>query len=194
MSKVEKSKEKIIAATVRVAMDKGFANVRTADISREAGVSEGLIFKYFPTKKHLFAIIINDNIERLKNGVEKIIDDQGLNPTAKIISLVNFHFNFFTVDRNIVQLIFGHSERKSLIDVESVIQQGVHPYIQLIVRILDEGIANGEFRPFNPEVSALMIIGSMQLNLINSVLLKSNEDLEQVKKELIEIILTAIKR
>lgn len=194
MSKVEKSKEKIIAATVRVAMDKGFANVRTADISREAGVSEGLIFKYFPTKKHLFTIIINDNIERLKNGVEKIINDQDLNPTSKIISLVNFHFNFFTVDRNIVQLIFGHSERKSLIDVESVIQQGVHPYIQLIVRILDEGIANGEFRPFNPEVSALMIIGSMQLNLINSVLLKSNEDLEQVKKELIEIILTAIKR
>lgn len=194
MNKAEKTKEKIIEATVKVAMDKGFANTRTAEIARIAGVSEGLIFKYFPTKNHLFSVIINDNIKRIISGVEEIINDRNLNPTAKLISLINFHFNFFTVDLNIVQLIFGHSERKNLIDVESILQQGVHPYVQLVVKILDEGIANGEFRSFNPEVAALMIIGSMQINLINNLLLKRNEDLEQVKKELVEMILTAIKR
>lgn len=194
MNKVEATKEKIIEATVKIAMAKGFANTRTAEIAKEAGVSEGLIFKYFPTKNHLFTIIINDNIQRLKSGVAEIINDQNLNPTAKLISLINFHFKFFTIDHNIVQLIFGHSDRKSMIDVESVLQQGVHPYVQLVTRILEEGIESGEFKPFDPEVTALAVIGSMQINLINNVLLKNKADLERVKKELTEFILAAIKR
>lgn len=194
MNKVEASKEKIIEATVKLAMAKGFANTRTAEIAKEAGVSEGLIFKYFPTKNRLFAMIINDNIQRLKSGVEEIINNGNLNPTAKLIALINFHFNFFTVDRNIVQLVFGHSDRKSMVDVESVLQHGIHPYVRLVIEILEEGINSGEFKPFDPEVTALAIIGSMQVNLINKLVLKNNEDLERVKNELIEFILAAIKR
>lgn len=194
MNKVEATKAKIIEATVKIVMDKGFANTRTAEIAGEAGVSEGLIFKYFPTKNHLFAIIINDNIQRLKSGVEEIINNHNLNPTAKLLSLINFHFNFFSIDRNIVQLIFGHSDRKSMVDVESLLQNGLYPYVQLIIKVLEEGIARGEFKPFDPEVTALAIIGSMQVNLINKIFLKNSEDLERVKNELIEFILAAIKR
>lgn len=194
MKKAEATKEKIIAATVKLAMAKGFANTRTAEIAKEAGVSEGLIFKYFPTKNQLFAVIINDNIQRLKTGVQEIIDDRNLNPTAKLISLINFHFRFFADERNIVQLVFGHSDRKSMVDIESVIQQGVHPYVRLVIKILEEGIKSGEFRPFDPEVTALAIIGSLQVNLINKLILKNNEDLERVKNELIEFVLAAIQR
>lgn len=194
MKKAEATKEKIIAATVKLAMAKGFANTRTAEIAKEAGVSEGLIFKYFPTKNQLFAVIINDNIQRLKSGVQEIIDDRDLNPTAKLISLINFHFRFFAVDRNIVQLVFGHSDRKSMVDIESVIQQGVHPYVRLVIKILEEGIKSGEFKPLDPEVTALAIIGSLQVNLINKLILKNDEDLERVKNELIEFILAAIRR
>ncbi len=194
MNKAEAAKEKIIEATVRLAMAKGFANTRTAEIAREAGVSEGLIFKYFPTKNQLFTMIINDNIQRLKSGIEEIINNRGLNSTAKLVALINFHFSFFTIDRNIVQLVFGHSDRKSMVDIESVLQHGVHPYVKLVIKILEEGINSGEFKPFDPEVTALAIIGSMQVNLINKIILKKNEDLERVKNELMEFILTAIKR
>lgn len=194
MSKAEITKEKIIDTTVKIAMNKGFANTRTAEIAKEAGVSEGLIYKYYPTKKHLFSVIVNDTIQSLKNGVEEIIANQGLNPTAKLISLINFHFNFFTIDRNIVQLLIGHSDRKSMVDVEAILQQGVHPYVELVVRILESGIENGEFRTMDTKVVALAIIGGMQVSLVNKIFLGNNEDLEKVKNELIEFFLAAIKR
>jgi AcrR family transcriptional regulator len=194
MSKAEITKEKIIATTVKIAMNKGFANTRTAEIAKEAGVSEGLIYKYYPTKNHLFSVIVNDTIQSLKNGVEEIIDNQDLNPTAKLISLINFHFNFFTIDRNIVQLLIGHSDRKSMIDVEAILQQGIHPYVQLVVRILEAGIESGEFRTMDTKVVALAIIGGMQVSLVNKIFLGNNEDLEKVKNELIEFFLAAIKR
>ena len=76
MNRVEATKKKIIEATVKIATAKGFANTRTAEIAKQAGVSEGLIFKYFPTKNYLFAVIINDNIQRLINGVGEIIDNR----------------------------------------------------------------------------------------------------------------------
>ena len=194
MNRVEATKKKIIEATVKIATAKGFANTRTAEIAKQAGVSEGLIFKYFPTKNYLFAVIINDNIQRLINGVGEIIDNPSLTPTAKLIALINFHFSFFTIDRNIVQLVFGHSDRKSMVDMESVLQHGVQPYLRLVIKILEEGINSGEFKPLDPEVTALAIIGSMQVNLINKLILKNSEDLERVKYELTEFILAAIKR
>lgn len=193
MNKVEATKEKIIEATVKIAMAKGFANTRTVDISREAGVSEGLIYKYFPSKKHLFAEIISDNIRRLQKGIEEIIANRNLNPTAKMTALVGFHFDFFSVDTNLVQLVVGHSERKSMVDLESVFQHALTPYVKLIIQILEEGIAAGEFRSTNTELAATAIIGSMQVTLAYKVFSNRNINPIEMKKELVEYILNGIR-
>ena len=91
-------------------------------------------------------------------------------------------------------MVFGHSDRKSMVDMESVLQHGVQPYLRLVIKILEEGVKSGEFKQLDPEVTALAIIGSMQVNLINKLILKNSEDLERVKYELTEFILAAIKR
>lgn len=193
MGKVEESIERIMQATVRVAFEKGFSNTRTADIAKEAGVSEGLIFKYFPSKKELFAMIIKDGFKRIKEGVEKIIDDSSVSPTSKINALVDFHFKFFTIERNIGNLILGHSERMSLGSVGSIYEFGLIPYVKLIIQILDQGIASGEFRELNTELIATTIIGCMQITLVSQILAKRTENLEEVKRELKEYILSGIR-
>jgi AcrR family transcriptional regulator len=192
MGKVEASIEKIIQATIRVAFERGFANTRTADIAREAGVSEGLIFKYFPTKGHLFASIIKGVFQRLKAGADLIIAKENMTATAKLDALIDYHFNFFSKQYNIVFLIIGHSDRKS-VNLEPVIEHAVKPYTQLIAKVLNEGMESGEFRSFNVETIAMAIIGSMQLNLIAKLMLGDTGDLEATKNEVKEYILSGIK-
>jgi AcrR family transcriptional regulator len=197
MGKVEETIEKIMEATVRVAFQKGFANTRTADIAKEAGVSEGLIFKYFPTKKNLFAAILKENFSRLQMGINAIIENKSLSAVGKIGALVDYHFDFFANQRNIAYLVFGHSERKSIgDDVESILEYAIKPYVQLVMKILDEGIDSGEFRSFKPEVIALALIATMQISVISvisKILSNSPQELETTKNEVKEYILSGIK-
>lgn len=192
MSKVEDSIERIMQATIQVAFEKGFANTRTADIAKKAGVSEGLIFKYFPTKSHLFTIIIKGTFQRIKAGAEVIINDVTLTATAKLNALIDFHFDFFTKQANIAFLILGHSDRKN-INLAPVIEYGLKPYTQLLSKILNEGINSGEFRPFNVDVIGMSILGTMQFNLIAKILFGNPDDIGAIKSEIKEYILSGIK-
>jgi TetR/AcrR family fatty acid metabolism transcriptional regulator len=193
VGKVEKTIENIIQATIKVAFAKGFANTRTSDIAKEAGVSEGLIFKYFPTKNHLFATIIKDNIQRIKKGVDVFIETPNLSATEKLENLIDFHFDFFTNQRNMVSLLLGHSERKSIGDIASILEHGLRPYVQLIARILQEGINSGEFRPFDVETISIALLGSMQISLIAKIFLQKTDELEETKIHVKEYILAGIK-
>ncbi|MGE5581781.1 MAG: TetR/AcrR family transcriptional regulator [Bacillota bacterium] len=193
MSKVDETIENIMEATVRVAFRKGFANTRTSDIAKEAGVSEGLIFKYFPTKSHLFATIIKDNFQRIKKGVDLIIGEHSLSALAKIEALIDFHFDFFTNQRNIAYLILGHSDRKIIGNVEPILEYGIKPYTQLIAEILKNGIDTGEFRHFDPETVAIALVGTMQITLIVKILSGKGVE-EATKKEVKEYILAGIRK
>jgi AcrR family transcriptional regulator len=193
LSKVEETIEKIVQATVKVAFEKGFANTRTTDIAKEAGISEGLIFRYFPTKSNLFAIIIKGVFQRLKAGANPIINNGSLTATAKIEALIEFHFDFFAKQYNIVYLVFGHSDRKSIENVEPIIEYAIKPYLQLIAQVLKDGVMSGEFRHLDAEITAMSIIGTMQLNLLSKLIADNRNELEATKNEVREYILAGIK-
>ncbi|MCL2187626.1 MAG: TetR/AcrR family transcriptional regulator [Defluviitaleaceae bacterium] len=44
----------------------GFAQAKTENISREAGISKGLLFHYFGTKENLYAFLIDTAIETIR--------------------------------------------------------------------------------------------------------------------------------
>jgi len=193
VTKSEDTKEKIMQATIRVAAENGLANTRTSEIAREAGVSEGLIFKYFPTKKALFGLVVDLIIQRLKAGVVKIIKTQNLSATEKLQKLIEFHFQFFMNEMNLAEVIFSHSDKRSLgFHVETIIEHGLIPYAELIVEILNEGMNSGEFRSLNPQVMAAAIIGCMQVTLANRILAKQVIDLDVAKAEMNNFILAGI--
>lgn len=49
----EKTKQAILAAALKLFAEKGFYNTSTRAISRKAGIAEGTLFNYFPTKEDL---------------------------------------------------------------------------------------------------------------------------------------------
>lgn len=57
LSTVER-REQIVGAAMKCFADRGFAGTTTRMLARAAGVSEGLIFRHFPTKKSLYRAII----------------------------------------------------------------------------------------------------------------------------------------
>lgn len=51
--------EKILSAAYKLFNEKGYFNITTADIAKEAGVATGSIYSYFTDKKEIFIEILN---------------------------------------------------------------------------------------------------------------------------------------
>jgi AcrR family transcriptional regulator len=52
----------LIAAAASLFAEKGFNGTTTKEIAKAAGVSEALVFKYFPTKRTLYAAILAEKV------------------------------------------------------------------------------------------------------------------------------------
>ena len=52
-------KEQILTAGLKIFAENGIAAAKMSDIAKAAGVSYGLVYKYFPSKEQLFIELVN---------------------------------------------------------------------------------------------------------------------------------------
>ena len=62
----EAKKMKIIQAAFDLFVERGYYGTKTSQISRRAGISEGLLFHYFPTKEILLEELVNIGLEGMR--------------------------------------------------------------------------------------------------------------------------------
>lgn len=80
----EARKIQIIQATLDLFVERGYYGTKTSQISRRAGISEGLLFHYFPTKEMLLEELVNIGLVgmrmpmqvKAKNGLDFFINLQ----------------------------------------------------------------------------------------------------------------------
>lgn len=66
----EVKKSQIIQATLDLFVERGYYGTKTSQISRRAGISEGLLFHYFPTKEILLEELINIGLEGMRTPMQ----------------------------------------------------------------------------------------------------------------------------
>jgi len=86
---VPESRKQLIARTaLRLFADKGYEQVPTQLVAREAGVSEALIFKHFGTKEQLLLFIITTGYQRVAAHVRgRLLADDPLTFVHEMIDL-----------------------------------------------------------------------------------------------------------
>lgn len=62
----EVKKMQIIQAALDLFVERGYYGTKTSQISKRAGISEGLLFHYFPTKEILLEELINIGLEGMR--------------------------------------------------------------------------------------------------------------------------------
>lgn len=62
----EARKAQIIQVTLDLFVERGYYGTKTSQISRRAGISEGLLFHYFPTKQILLEELLNIGLEGMR--------------------------------------------------------------------------------------------------------------------------------
>ena len=97
-------RRKIIRALTKLMGDKDFHSITTAEIAETAGVTEGLIYKYFRDKKDLLYQVLNDIFIQFNNTVISRIADK---PTAveKLEIIVHTSIEYLLANRVFAKML-----------------------------------------------------------------------------------------
>ena len=63
---------KILAVSLDLFVNRGFAATRIADIAAEAGVSAGLLYHYFPSKDDVLVALLQSSLPRMEAAAQEL--------------------------------------------------------------------------------------------------------------------------
>jgi AcrR family transcriptional regulator len=147
----------LIVAAASLFAAKGFNGTTTKEIANAAGVSEGLVFKYFPTKRTLYTAILAEKVtvNELLESVEAAAKKQD---DYRVFTMIASYRIRPCVDSTFLRLLlFSALERHEL----SEMFFGKHHkvFYDHLATYIRTRIADGAFRPVDPLLAARAFIG-----------------------------------
>jgi len=186
-------KEKILKAAERIFAQKGFQETTISDVAQEAGVSDATIYEYFTSKEELLFSIPGETARRGKEFIELHL--KYIRGAANKIRAVVYHYLDFyqkEPDYASVAMLILKQNRKFL---ETKAYQDVREMSRLIIQVIKEGVASGEFKPqTDPYLVRSMILGTIEHMVIRSVLLGKPENLLEFVDPLTDLLVDGLNR
>lgn len=159
-----------VKAVIDLAAEQNPNDITTAAIANRMGLTQGAIFRHFPTKDAILQAVMMWVAERLLARVEKAA--QGIaSPIEALEAMFMAHIDFVAAHPGVPRMIFGELQRAGKTVAKSVAQTLVQRYGKLLHNLFEVGKAQGEIDiKLDNEAAAIMFIGSIQGLVMQSLL------------------------
>jgi TetR/AcrR family transcriptional regulator, fatty acid metabolism regulator protein len=159
--RLQHRRDSILAAARRVFARKGFAQSSMNDIARAARASDGLIYRYFASKRVLLLEVLTVFYGRMIAGTERAVEASP-NFRGKLTVLVRRHVQAFAEDTDLCRLFIA--EVRNFDDyVGSASQSLNRRYTSILLRVIASGVAQGEVSPkTDPRLIRDMLFGGIE--------------------------------
>lgn len=101
----EEKRERVINAALKEFAQKGYSAASTNEIAKEAGISKGLLFHYFTSKKDLYLYLYDHSIEMLVNEIEAKVDREEKDFFEKIRQTAVVKLGIYNVHPDLFQFM-----------------------------------------------------------------------------------------
>jgi len=174
----QQSTKKILEAAFVLFARKGYESTSIAQISKEAGVSKGLLYNYFQSKEDLLTTLVNNAINEGDHLMGEIVND---NPSDTLRNLFEWFFNDLSNRPDHWKLI---TELTFKIDkfqfVHDIFTQKMNEYVAFIENIL------AQMAYENPREEARLITSMFDGIGIQYLVIREDYPLEEIKEFLIK--------
>lgn len=159
-----------IVQALRDLMDtKEFNAITTAEIARTAGVTEGLIYKYFKDKRDLLYQVLYEHFMKFLSKIEA--DLKGITGALdKLEALIRSNLQSYNEYRVFTRILLLEV-RNSPGFFKSEAYRCVVKYSQMINDIIEEGVKSGELRKdVKPQIMRQVIQGAIEHACLTAIL------------------------
>lgn len=140
----DERKDQIKKAALKVFAEKGLAGTKMSMIAEEAGISQGLSYRYFGSKDEIFVLLVEEAIEESRNAIQNI----GKLPGSPLEQLRAFTLQL--LDENHKQYFLLVQQAQTSEGIPSKAKEAIERYsfqdtIEQITPIFVRGQQEGQF-------------------------------------------------
>ncbi len=186
-------KLKIIDALRTLLEERTFESLTISDIAVAAGVTEGLIYKYFKGKRDILHHVLKEHYHHFLVQIDRDLQgiDGALNKLRKIIWSSIERYANHRVFARIILLEVRNSEEYFHSDAYELVRQ----FNRILLDIIKEGIANGEIRDtLPPAYIRNAIFGTIEHSCLNRAIFNEPVSTNDAARIITELLLNGIKR
>jgi TetR/AcrR family transcriptional regulator, fatty acid metabolism regulator protein len=184
-------KIKIMDALKTLLELKEFASITVSELATTAGVTEGLIYKYFKDKRDVLHAVLSDYVDFYLIPLERELASTSgaLNKLRKLIRIhITLYAHSKVFSRILLLEVRNHPDYFS-----SAAYETVKRYTDLLMRIIEEGRTEGSIRSDIPSAAIRqLIVGGIEHTCLPSILFQRTLNPEEASNQLSEIIFRGI--
>ncbi|NOX32893.1 MAG: TetR/AcrR family transcriptional regulator [Deltaproteobacteria bacterium] len=185
-------KTRIINTMRELLEERNFSTITISEIAGTAGVTDGLIYKYFKDKRELLHHVLKEHYEYFLLQIERDLKGitGALNKLRKIIwSSIDRYANHRVFAR-IILLEVRNSEKY----FKSEAYQLVRKFNRIILDIIKEGVASGEITSVvPPSCIRHAIFGAIEHACLNRAIFNEKVSTDETAENITQLIFNGIK-
>lgn len=183
---------KIMKSLSDLMSQKDFHSITTAEIAKNAQVTEGLIYKYFKDKKDLLYQVLNEHFFEFYAKIENRIANE--KTCIEKIEVVIFSSLESYADNRIFSRILFLEVRNSPDFFDSAAYKMVRKYSRTVLEIIEKGIEKGELKPDTDSlILRKVILGAIEHACLGEVIFGKELDIDEVTSGIANIVFNGAK-
>lgn len=159
-----------VRAVVDLAAEQNPSDITTAAIAESMGLTQGALFRSFPTKDAVWRAVMEWVAERLLARIDRAADGFE-SPLAAMQAIFMSHVEFVVEHPGVPRMMFGELQRANATPAKQMVQTLIQRYGERLHRLIENGKANGELSAtVDSKAAATLFIGTVQGLVMQSLL------------------------
>ncbi len=166
----EERRAATVEAVIDLAAKQNPAEITTTAIADRMGLTQGALFRHFPTKDAILEATMSWVGERLLAHVDQAAE-RAASPVAALEAMFMTHIEFVSKHPGVPRMLFGELQRAGDTVAKRMVRTLIRQYERRLHRLLEAGRAQGELDPaLDVEAAAVLFIGTIQGLVMQSLL------------------------
>ena len=151
-----------VEAVVALAATQNPSEITTAAIAKHMQLTQGALFRHFPSKEAIWQAVMEWVAERLLARIDKAAE--GIDsPLAAMEAIFMSHVEFVIEHPGVPRMMFGELQRTDASAAKRMVQTLMRRYRERLQRLLARGKSGGEMSTaLDEEAAATLFIGMIQ--------------------------------
>lgn len=182
-----------IETVVELAGERNPSEITTAAIAERMKLTQGALFRHFPTKEALWVAVMEWMAERLMARIERAIE-QASGPLAALRAMFLAHVGFVVEHPGVPRMMFGELQHAQPSVPKRMAQTVVRRYGERVRAVLEAGRAKGEVAAdIDLDAATTLFVGTIQGLVMQSLLAGAPDRIRDQAPAVIELYLRAIR-
>ena len=147
----------IFERAIALFLEKGFASTSMNDLATACQVTKPALYYYFPNKSALLERLY-DHITRDFYDLTGVLAQEAKSPRQKLTAVI-LHQARYNIEQRRFLTVFWRERHQFEPDARAKLARREREFERVIVGLLEEGRAAGEFRDLDAETTAMCLLG-----------------------------------